>query len=431
MKSFFGWVFIICTLLTAGSCRKFIIQHPGGNNNNNDSDLVGFMQVNLVANNNEYGAKLVDTTLQNGWGLAWSPTGIAWVNSQAGHVSELYTGEGAIVRAPVAIPSPGDSVGGNPTGIVFNSTKGFKLTNGSPAAFIFVGVDGIVSAWNGAAGGKAQTIADRRAHSAYTGLALAAFGGTSFIYAANFRAGRIDVWDTAWTEMHFSFRDRSIPSGYAPFNIQAIGSLLYVTYALVGPDGRDQAGSGKGFVDIFNTDGSFVQRFASNGNLNAPWGLAMAPAGFLHRSDVDSVHTMDQGSGGGRNGHGRGGPGGGDDNSGPGRGGRDDHGGDNPGGNNGDNGGNNSGPGNAHDSATMGPVVLVGNFGDGHINVYGTDGRWLGQLMAGKNKPIWIDGLWAIGFAPTTATAIDPMRLYFTAGPDKETDGLFGYLIKQ
>jgi len=192
-----------------------------------------------------------------------------------------------------------------------------------------------------------------------------------------------------------SFRDRQIPSGYAPFNIQAVGSWLYVTYALVGPDGRDQAGAGKGFVDIFNTDGSFVQRFASKGNLNAPWGIAMAPAGFLHRSDVDSVATTDDGSGGGHDGHGRGGPGGDDD------------------------------------SATMGPVLLVGNFGDGHINVYGTNGQWVGQLMASKNKPIWIDGLWAIGFAPTTATAIDPMRLYFTAGPDKETDGLFGYLIKQ
>ena len=373
MKQFFGWL-LVCVLLSTG-CRKLInIPHPG--HNNNDSDLVGFTQVNLVANNSEYGAKLVDSTLLNAWGLAWSPGGIAWVNAQAGHVSELYTAEGAIVRPPVAIPSPGDSVGGNPTGIVFNSTKGFKLTNGSPAAFIFVGVDGILSAWNGAAGGKAQKIANRSAHSAYTGLAIAAFGGTTFIYAADFRRGRIDVWDTAWTEMHFSFRDRDIPSGYAPFNIQAIGSWLYVTYAKVGADGESEAGAGKGFVDIFNTDGSFVDRFASRGNLNAPWGIAMAPAGFLHRSDVDSVQS-------------------------------------------------------AGDSATMGPVILVGNFGDGHINVYGQDGKRLGQLMASKHKPVWIDGLWAIGFAPATATAIDPMRLYFTAGPDDESDGLFGYLIKE
>ncbi|HEY4107395.1 TIGR03118 family protein [Puia sp.] len=406
-----GYVLLACILLTT-ACRKLIIHDHNNNNNNNNEDLAGFTQVNLVANNMGYDPKLVDSTLQNAWGLAWSPNGIAWVNSQAGHVSALYTAEGAIVRAPVKIPSPGDTIGGNPTGIVFNSTKGFKLTNGTAASFIFVGVDGIVSAWNGAAGARAETIADRSAHSAYTGLALASFGGTSFIYAANFRAGRIDVWDTAWSEMHFSFRDHSIPSGYAPFNIQAVGSWLYVTYAQVGPDGRSAAGAGKGFVDIFNTDGSFVDRFASGGSLNAPWGVTMAPAGFLHRSDIDSTQTTDdhggnRGGGDNRGPGGGGGNGGGDDNRGPG------------------NGGNNGG-----DTATMGPVILIGNFGDGRINVFSPEGKYLGQLMT-QHKVIVISGLWAIRFAPTTATAIDPMRLYFTAGPAKETDGLFGYLIKE
>jgi len=398
-----GWaLFTFFILMT--SCRKFM------NRNDVNDDLRGFTQVNLVANKAGYGPKLVDTTLQNAWGLAWSPTGIAWVNSQAGHVSELYTGEGAIVRAPVAIPAPGDTIGVNPTGIVFNSTKGFKLPGSTPAAFVFVGVDGVVSAWNGAAGARARTIADRSANSSYTGLALASFGGTSFIYAANFRSGRIDVWDTAWSEMHFSFRDKSLPSGYAPFNIQAVGSWLYVTYAEVGPDGRDVAGAGKGFVDIFNTDGSFVERFASRGTLNAPWGVTMTPAGFLHRSDIDSTMSTDDHGGGDNHG-------GGGDNSGPGKGGhdgKDDHGNDDHG-----------------DSATMGPVVLIGNFGDGRINVFTPDGKYLGQLMQSKNHPVEIYGLWAIGFAPVTATAIDPMRLYFTAGPAKEADGLFGYLIKQ
>jgi len=286
-----------------------------------------------------------------------------------------------------------------------------------------VGVDGIVSAWNGAAGARAQTIADRSAKSGYTGLAFASMGGVPLIYAANFRAGRIDVWDSAWSEMHFSFRDSKIPSGYSPFNIQGVGGWLYVTYAKVGPDGRDQAGAGLGFVDVFNTDGSFVERFASNGSLNAPWGVAMTPAGFLHRSDVDSVQTNDD-HGGGKDGHGGGGGGG--DNRGPGNGGNggDDHGG----------GGNNGNDDNGHhdnDSTVMGPVILIGNFGDGRINVFTTDGKYLGQLRDKAKKVIVIDGLWAIGFAPVTATAIDPMRLYFTAGPDKEMDGLFGYLLKQ
>ena len=422
---------VACILLTT-ACRKIIIQHPDDN-----KDLQGFDQVNLVANKALYSPVLTDATLQNAWGLAWSPTGIAWVNSQAGHVSELYTGEGAIVRAPVAIPAPGDTIHGNPTGIVFNSTKGFKLTNGTAASFIFVGVDGILSAWNGAAGNRAQTIADRSARSAYTGLALAAMGTTNLIYAADFRGGKIDVWDTAWSEMHFSFRDRNIPSGYSPFNIQAVGSWLYVTYAKVGPDGREAVGAGMGYVDIFNTDGSFVKRFASNGTLNAPWGVTMTPAGFLHSSDVVKTQTTDNGGG---SGHGSpGGPGGGGNgggNSGPGNGG----GGDNGGGDNGGGGGsyyggnNNSGPGNNNgnqgNNDDMGPVILVGNFGDGRINVFTTDGVYLGQLQS-KSKTIVISGLWAIGFAPTTATAINPMRLYFTAGPAKETDGLFGYLLKQ
>src|ERR1700760_75033 len=106
------FVIIAGGMLIVSGCRK-------GNMNNNDNDLRGFQQVNLVADNSSYNPGLVDGTLQNAWGLAWSPTGIAWVNSQAGHVSELYTADGAIVRPPVAIPSPGDTIGGNPTGIVF------------------------------------------------------------------------------------------------------------------------------------------------------------------------------------------------------------------------------------------------------------------------------------------------------------------------
>jgi uncharacterized protein (TIGR03118 family) len=336
--------------------------------------------VTLVANNDEYGAQRIDSNLLNAWGLAWSPTGIAWVNAQQGHLSFIFSGEGAALRPPVAIPSPGDTIGGNPTGIVFNSTKGFKLANGNPASFIFVGVDGVVSAWNAGAGNRAQLIANNSATSAYTGLALAANGGRNLIYAADFRANKIDVWDTAWTAVSMSFQDAGIPSGYAPYNIQAIGSWLYVAYAKVAPNGHADKAAGEGFVDIFNPDGSFVKRFASHGKLNAPWGLTMTPANFLEDSD------MDDSSGKGKNGVGQ-------DDQEP-------------------------------------PVILVGNFGDGRINVYSTDGQFRGQLQSRK-RTIVIDGLWALGFAPTTATSIPPMRLYFTAGPDNEADGLFGYLIKQ
>jgi len=369
-------------LLTIG-CRRQVIDKD---------DLRNFQQINLVANSWSYGPKLQDTTLRNAWGLAFSSNGIAWVNSNGAGLSELYTAEGAIVRAPVLIPSPTDTMGGTPTGIVFAGGKGFKLSNGSAAAFLFVGEDGILSGWNGAANNKALKIKDRSATSSYKGLALASNGGANYIYAANFKTGKIDVWDTTFAPVSMSFKDPGIPSGYAPFNIQAIGTWLYVTYAKVGADGDDQAGPGNGFVSIFTTNGTFVRRFASRGSLNSPWGLAMASAGFLESNDMDD--SWDDNS-----------------NSGPGKG----------------------GPISGiihHIFDKNQPAILVGNFGDGTINVFTQDGTFQGHLRS-HSKTIVIHGLWALSFPPSTATTIDPNRLYFTAGPNDEDDGLFGYLIKK
>jgi uncharacterized protein (TIGR03118 family) len=357
------------------SCKKVKIDK---------NDLRDFQQVNLVANSDAYSLVLTDPTLLNAWGLAWSPGGIAWVNAQAAHVSELYTAEGAIVRPPVNIPSPADTIGGTPTGIVFAGGAGFKLANGQPAAFLFDGDDGVLSGWNGAAGNNALRIADNSASAAYTGLALATWNGSHFLYAANFKTGKIEAWDTTFTPVTMPFIDPALPAGYSPFNIQSVGSWLYVMYAKVGDDGEEEKGAGLGFVDIFNPDGSFVKRFASQGALNAPWGVAMSPTDFLEDADMSDD---DQGNKG-------------------------DHG------------------GNMKDDAEHQAVILVGNFGDGRINVYSTEGMFLGQLQ-NHHHAIVIDGLWALGFAPATATAIDPMRLYFTAGPKDETDGLFGYLLKK
>jgi uncharacterized protein (TIGR03118 family) len=368
-------------LALSTACRKSPV-------NNNNNDLRDFQQVNLVANNAAYAPKLIDPTLQNAWGLAWAPSGIPWVNSLSGHVSELYTSEGAIVRPPINIPSPADTIGGVPTGIVFSGGAGFTLSNGQAPNFIFAGVDGIISGWNGAAGNNALVIANNSATSSYTGLALATKSGAHLLYGANFRTGSIDVWDTTFTAVPISFHDPLLPSGYAPFNIQAVGSWLYVMYAKVGADGRNQAGPGLGVVDIFNTDGSFVRRFASGGALNSPWGVVETPANFLEDNDMN------------------------DD---------ENHGGDN----NGNSGNHDNGD---HDGN---PVILVGNFGNGHISVYSTSGNYMGQLQSHK-QTIVIDGLWALSFAPTTASpVIDPKRLYFTAGPNKEADGLFGYLVKE
>src|SRR6266700_2291297 len=138
----------IAVLLFSMGCQKVA----------DDKDLSDFGKVVLVADNASYGPAHIDTLQHNSWGLAWAPSGIAWVNSQAGHVSALYDATGATIRAAVKIPSPGDTVGGNPTGIVFNSGPGFVLSNKVKAAFLFVGVDGVLSGWNGAANTRALVI---------------------------------------------------------------------------------------------------------------------------------------------------------------------------------------------------------------------------------------------------------------------------------
>jgi len=338
-----------------------------------------FTQVNLVANNNEYNNAQVDSTLINAWGLAFGSSGAAWVSSPGGHVSTIYDKDGKILKAPVSIPSPGGPAGGNPTGIVFNSSTDFVLSNGQPALFIFVGVDGILSGWNPAAGNRALLIKNNVATSAYTGLTLSQRNGANFLYAANFRSGRIDVWDKNFRLVELPFRDPNMPAGYSPYNIQVAGQWLYVAYAKVGPDGRDLPGAGNGFVNIFSADGEFIKRLASNGTLNAPWGIVEAPASFFgENNNYDNPKTA----------------------------------------------GKPTYNGNAE------PVLLVGNFGDGKINAFTEDGQFIGQLKS-HGHTIAIPGLWALSFPPASATSIDPNRLYFTAGPDNEQDGLFGYLIKQ
>jgi len=365
----YSWLALFAFVFAAGSCRKADVKK-----------LKNYEQVNLVANNGNYGAPNIDPLQLNAWGLAWAPSGIAWVNSQAGHVSALYNAEGVAPRKPVNIPSPGGPATGNPTGIVFNGSTDFVISNGQVARFLFVNLDGVLSGWNGAAGDNAILIKNNSATSVYTGMAIGVSNGANYIYASDFRAGKIAVWDKNFDPVDMSFNDPWLPNGYSPFNIQAVGEWLYVMYAKVGPDGRDEKGVGKGIVSIFKTDGSFVKRFATRDQLNAPWGVAQAPKGFFEDPDEED--------------------------------------------------GNKSGNGLKNDHRRDTTLILVGNFGDGKINAYTTHGEFIGQLRS-HGRTIAIDGLWAIGFAPATATAIDPNRLYFTAGPEDEADGLFGYLIKK
>jgi uncharacterized protein (TIGR03118 family) len=382
-------IFITVFFLVAVSGCKKTYDRPAAQQgevagkSHSSHNLKDFKQVNLVANNNEYNAAHVDPHLLNAWGLTWAASGIAWIGAQAGHVSTVYTGEGATVLGPVNIPSPGGNEGGNPTGDVNNpNAADFVIPSGNTTAptgarFIFVGVDGVVSGWNPSWGTHAFAKFVNPGGASYTGVTIASNGGSNFLYAANFKARRIDVWDRNWNAVSLPFHDIHIPIGFSPFNIQNVNGQLFVMYAKVGPDGRDQAGEGLGYVDIYSPAGVLVKRLVSRDELNAPWGVTMISAAFLPAVTNDN----DRG---------------------------DDHG---------------DGDGHGHEKA----VILIGNFGNGVINAYTADGDFVGHLRS-HGRTLVIDGLWSIGFAPTTST-IDQARLYFTAGPDHEADGLFGYII--
>jgi uncharacterized protein (TIGR03118 family) len=317
-----------------------------------------FAQTNLVADTAGYGATKIDNNLLNAWGIAANPMGIVWIASNHKAVSTIYDKTGKTLAPPVTIPSVTPDQPGAPSGVVFNGTTDFGGNK-----FIFAGEDGVITAW--ASGGAAAVkVADRSSSNAvYKGLAIATDAGANFIYATNFRGGKIDVFDSNFNYLTSKpFLDASIPAGFGPFNIQNIGGLLYVTYAkLKGPDNMDdQAAAGNGYVNVFKPDGTLVKRFASQGTLNSPWGITHAPAGFACNSEA----------------------------------------------------------------------ILIGNFGDGRINIFDLQGNYKGQLQ-NNGQVVAIDGLWAIDFLNTNANSVsssDP--LYFTAGPMDEAHGIFGFLQK-
>jgi uncharacterized protein (TIGR03118 family) len=252
----------------------------------------GFAQVNLASDLPGL-ARVIDPNLVNPWGIAFSPTGPFWFANNGSGVSDLLNGRGQAVPLVVSVPSRAGGwtagSGGTPTGTVFNGGAGFIISeNGTsaPSRFLFATADGTIAGWTTTVDPThALLVVDSSPSGAiYTGLALAADStGHSFLFAADFSSGTIDVFDQEFRPVVRSdaFQDPTIPNGFAPFNIQLINDLLFVTYAQQDESKRDDvAGAGLGFIDVYNTDGSLVRRFASQGALNSPWGLAMAPADF-------------------------------------------------------------------------------------------------------------------------------------------------------
>jgi uncharacterized protein (TIGR03118 family) len=281
-----------------------------------ETDLVVNKEVNAVPTLVDslgvtHVAKFFDPNLVNPWGIATSSSSPFWVADNGASVSTLYNTAGTPQSLVVSIPSPGDPLGasGAPTGVVFNTASlqgAFKISGvnaggmavTAPAAFLFATEDGTILGWNptvnpigfdpAKAGKYAIIMVNNSPGAVYKGLALATdTDGTTRLYATNFRGGSVDVFDSTFQQLHSipAFADPALPRGYAPFNIVPIVvnnmAQLFVTYALQDADKKDDvAGESHGIVNTFRLDGSMQQRFAQHGQLNSPWGVVLAPAGF-------------------------------------------------------------------------------------------------------------------------------------------------------
>ncbi len=341
----------------------------------------GFYQrTNLVSDINGV-ARFTDANLVNPWGLSHSPTGPWRVSDNGTGVSTQYQGNGTSVPPVVTIPLPTGKTGtAAPTGNVFNNVNQTnpndfvvrKNGKSGPSIFLFATEDGTISGWNPKVDPThailevdRSTVPTAVLGAVYKGLAIGRSDNRDFIYATNFRSGRVEQFDA---QFHFvrSFSDPELfeqcaltatNQCFAPFGIQNIGGKLYVTFAFQLPGKHDdQAGPGKGFVDVFDTNGNFIKRLISHGVLNSPWGLALTPANFGQFSND----------------------------------------------------------------------LLVGNFGDGHINAFDPQtGTFLGQPKDQFGNPIVIDDLWGLAFG-NGAAAGQTDELFFTAGIADEMHGLFG-----
>jgi uncharacterized protein (TIGR03118 family) len=243
------------------------------------ADANEYRQINLVSDISGMAA-VTDPNLKNPWGVSHSTTSPFWVSNQATGTSTLYNGAGAITPLVVNIPGGGPPSG--PTGQVNNGVStNFVLPNGTSAAFIFDTLNGTIAGWNGAAGTTAVTTVTTPG-AVYTGLAIGSVGSNTYLYAADTGSSpQIRVYNSTYSSVTLAgnFTDPNAVAGFVPFNVQAntTGSQLYVTYAQLGPRGAPLPG---GYVDVFNTDGTFVRRAATGNGLYAPWGVTLAPGAF-------------------------------------------------------------------------------------------------------------------------------------------------------
>jgi uncharacterized protein (TIGR03118 family) len=348
-----------------------------------DHARLTFLQTNLISDG-FVSAQQTDQNLINPWGVSYGPTSPFWISENNSGVTSIDSLKGgtltvnAIPPVTIAPASPGGDPA-TPTGQVFNAfsaSGAFSLTDGSPATFIFATEDGTISGWNKAAGTRSlMAVNDSQdtAHgdpnlggAVYKGLAIAQTADGPMLYAANFRHGTVDVFDKNFNQMK-SFTDPHLPKGYAPFNVQVLNDKLFVTFALQDDTKHDDlAGKGHGFVDEFDLNGHLVERIASHGPLDSPWGLAIAPQSFGKFAGDLLV-------------------------------------------------------GNFGDGTIDAFDMHADEHGHGHEH------EFMGRLLGADGKPIVIGDLWAL-IPGNGGSAGDPNALYFTAGVQDEAHGLFGSL---
>ncbi|HTC54093.1 MAG TPA: TIGR03118 family protein [Steroidobacteraceae bacterium] len=330
-----------------------------------------------------------DPVLQDAWGIAFTPAGSPyWVNDNQTGCSTLYLGNGTKIGLQVSIPLPGNVIAAGschavdprnppnpapaaPTGIIWNPSASFLVPGTTiPAVFIFDTEDGTLSAWAGGLTPATNAVLavdnsmtpSAAAGAVYKGLVFGLSAKGGLLYATNFRGGTVDVFGPSASGGLYTpvttdggFVDPQMPSDYAPFGIANIDGDLFVSYAKQNSAKHDDvAGLGHGFVDVFDTDGHLLRRFASRGTLDSPWGMTRASFAFGRFSGK----------------------------------------------------------------------ILIGNFGNGHISVFDNDGRFIEELNDAHDRPIAIDGLWDLTLGGGGSSSSD--TLYFSAGPNGETNGLFG-----
>jgi len=257
-----------------------------------------YQQTNLVSDVPGLAA-VTHLPLVNPWGLTRSATSPWWVADNGAGVSTLYPGTGTPLGLVVTIPvGLGGTPPSTPTGTVFNgSTTDFLVDTGKPAHFLFVAEDGAISGWN--SGTSAVVKVDHTGSAVYKGVTLGQRSGANFLYAANFSSGMVEVYDGGFNWVNLgahAFRDRFIPRGFAPFNVQNINGTIFVAFAKQDDQKHDEvAHPGFGFVDAFDTDGNLLMRLEHGFWFNAPWGLAVAPANFGKFSNLLLVGNFGSG----------------------------------------------------------------------------------------------------------------------------------------